>query len=132
MLISNSSTAEMVCSPAGFVRTDMTRHSGLIDVDQAVEGMISVLESDLPLNGHWCVFIKLFRPLPIIPASRYTDCFALAGMTTSMRRSHGRKEQLRAQPMSCAPSMSIRKLLLWIEGALHIKSMVTLYRQPVP
>ena len=27
--------------------------SGLIDVDQSVAGMIEVLESDLPLAGHW-------------------------------------------------------------------------------
>ena len=55
-----ASLRAMLCSSAGFVRTDMTRHSGLIDVDQAVEGMISVLESDLPLNGRWWVS---FRPL---------------------------------------------------------------------
>ncbi|KAK9829599.1 hypothetical protein WJX72_006821 [[Myrmecia] bisecta] len=37
----------------GYVRTGMTGGNGLIDVDQAVAGMLSVLESDLPLNGHW-------------------------------------------------------------------------------
>lgn len=37
----------------GFVRTDMTRFSGLIDVDESVSGMISVLESSLPLGGRW-------------------------------------------------------------------------------
>lgn len=42
----------------GFVRTAMTRNSGLIDVDQSVAGMIEVLESDLPLAGHWYDYKK--------------------------------------------------------------------------
>lgn len=37
----------------GYVRTDMTSGNGLIDVDQSVSGLLSVLESDLPLNGKW-------------------------------------------------------------------------------
>lgn len=37
----------------GYVRTDMTAQNGLTDVDQSVSGLISVLESDLPLNGKW-------------------------------------------------------------------------------
>lgn len=42
----------------GFVRTDMTRFSGLIDVDESVAGMISVLESSLPLGGRWYDYKK--------------------------------------------------------------------------
>jgi len=37
----------------GWVRTDMTHGSGLIDADQSAGGLIGVLESDLPLNGKW-------------------------------------------------------------------------------
>lgn len=37
----------------GYVRTDMTSQAGLINVDQSVSGLLSVLESDLPLNGKW-------------------------------------------------------------------------------
>lgn len=40
----------------GYVRTDMTGQNGLIDVDESVSGMISVLESDLPMNGRWYDF----------------------------------------------------------------------------
>ncbi|KAL3150943.1 hypothetical protein ABBQ32_000688 [Trebouxia sp. C0010 RCD-2024] len=40
----------------GYVRTDMTGQNGLIDVDESVSGMMSVLESDLPLNGRWYDF----------------------------------------------------------------------------
>ena len=40
----------------GYVRTDMTGRNGLIDVDESVSGLISVLESDLPLNGRWYDF----------------------------------------------------------------------------
>ena len=39
--------------PAGYVRTDMTGGQGLINVDECVAGLISVLESDRPLNGRW-------------------------------------------------------------------------------
>jgi len=42
----------------GFVRTDMTRFSGLIDADESVAGMISVLESNLPLGGRWYDYKK--------------------------------------------------------------------------
>lgn len=31
----------------------MTNNSGLIDTQTSVAGLLSVLESDLPLNGHW-------------------------------------------------------------------------------
>lgn len=37
----------------GYVRTDMTRQNGLIDVDESVTGMLAVLESGKPLNGEW-------------------------------------------------------------------------------
>ena len=37
----------------GWVRTDMTSRNGLIDTAQSAGGLISVLESDLPLNGRW-------------------------------------------------------------------------------
>eukprot|EP00892_Ulva_mutabilis_P005271 jgi/Ulvmu1/3115/UM015_0155.1 len=37
----------------GYVRTDMTGGSGLIDVDESVQGMIGVLESGVELNGQW-------------------------------------------------------------------------------
>lgn len=37
----------------GWVRTDMTSRNGLINADQSAGGLIGVLESDLPLNGHW-------------------------------------------------------------------------------
>lgn len=37
----------------GWVKTDMTNNSGLIDTQTSVAGLLSVLESDLPLNGHW-------------------------------------------------------------------------------
>ncbi|GAB4820966.1 hypothetical protein N2152v2_008012 [Parachlorella kessleri] len=40
----------------GYVRTDMTGGQGLIDVDESVSGLISVLESDRPLNGKWYAF----------------------------------------------------------------------------
>ena len=33
-----------------------------MDVDQAVEGTLLVLDSDVPLNGRWCVSFKLFGP----------------------------------------------------------------------
>ena len=46
----------------GYVRTDMTGQNGLIDVDESVSGMMSVLESDLPLNGRGMTSsVKLFR-----------------------------------------------------------------------
>ena len=38
----------------GWVRTDMTSRNGLIDAAESAGGLISVLESGLPLNGHWC------------------------------------------------------------------------------
>ena len=37
----------------GYVRTDMTKGNGLIDVDESVTGMLQVLESDVKLNGEW-------------------------------------------------------------------------------
>jgi NAD(P)-dependent dehydrogenase (short-subunit alcohol dehydrogenase family) len=37
----------------GYVRTRMTGGQGLIDVQTSVSGMLSVLESNAPLNGHW-------------------------------------------------------------------------------
>jgi NAD(P)-dependent dehydrogenase (short-subunit alcohol dehydrogenase family) len=37
----------------GWVRTDMTSRNGLIDAAESAGGLISVLESGLPLNGHW-------------------------------------------------------------------------------
>jgi len=37
----------------GYVRTRMTGGQGLIDVQTSVSGMLSVLESNSPLNGHW-------------------------------------------------------------------------------
>ncbi len=37
----------------GWVRTEMTGRNGLIDASESAGGLISVLESDLPLNGHW-------------------------------------------------------------------------------
>ncbi|KAK9914895.1 hypothetical protein WJX75_002004 [Coccomyxa subellipsoidea] len=37
----------------GWVKTDMTRHSGLIDAQTSVAGLISVLESGKPLVGRW-------------------------------------------------------------------------------
>lgn len=37
----------------GWVKTDMTSNSGLIDTKTSVAGLISLLESDLPLNGNW-------------------------------------------------------------------------------
>ena len=40
----------------GYVRTDMTSQNGFIDVDESVSGLISVLESDMPLNGKWYDF----------------------------------------------------------------------------
>lgn len=40
----------------GYVRTDMTSQNGLIDVDESVSGLVSVLESDMPLNGKWYDF----------------------------------------------------------------------------
>jgi NAD(P)-dependent dehydrogenase (short-subunit alcohol dehydrogenase family) len=39
----------------GWVRTDMTRGGGLIDTTECVAGLIGVLESSRPLNGHWWV-----------------------------------------------------------------------------
>ncbi len=41
---------------AGYVRTDMTGGAGLIDKDECVSGLISVLESGQPLNGRWFGF----------------------------------------------------------------------------
>jgi hypothetical protein len=38
---------------AGWVKTDMTGWNGLITAEQSVAGLIKVLESDLPLSGHW-------------------------------------------------------------------------------
>ncbi len=43
----------MVWLGAGWVKTDMTRHSGLIDAHTSVAGLISVLESGKPLVGRW-------------------------------------------------------------------------------
>ncbi|CAG9466601.1 unnamed protein product [Pedinophyceae sp. YPF-701] len=40
----------------GYVRTNMTGGNGLIDVDECVSGLISVLESDRELNGRWYDF----------------------------------------------------------------------------
>lgn len=37
----------------GWVVTDMTNHSGLINTEQSVAGMISVLESGKDLQGTW-------------------------------------------------------------------------------
>lgn len=37
----------------GWVKTDMTNNSGLIDTQTSVAGLLSLLESDLPLNGNW-------------------------------------------------------------------------------
>jgi NAD(P)-dependent dehydrogenase (short-subunit alcohol dehydrogenase family) len=37
----------------GWVKTDMTNNNGLIDAATSAKGLLSVLESDLPLNGHW-------------------------------------------------------------------------------
>ncbi len=42
----------VVCA-AGWVKTDMTSNSGLIDAKTSVAGLISVLESDKPLSCHW-------------------------------------------------------------------------------
>ncbi|CAL8468915.1 g8456 [Coccomyxa elongata] len=42
----------------GWVKTDMTRHSGLIDAQTSVAGMISVLESSKPLVGRWGVGVR--------------------------------------------------------------------------
>ena len=42
----------VVCT-AGWVKTDMTNNSGLIDAKTSVAGLISVLESDKPLSCHW-------------------------------------------------------------------------------
>lgn len=36
---------------AGWVRTDMTSGSGLIDVDESVRGLISVVETEPSLSG---------------------------------------------------------------------------------
>lgn len=46
----------------GYVRTDMTSQNGLIDVDESVSGLISVLESDMPLNGKWYDFKREVIP----------------------------------------------------------------------
>jgi hypothetical protein len=43
-----------LCLLQGWVRTDMTSRNGLIDAAESAGGLISVLESGLPLNGHWC------------------------------------------------------------------------------
>ena len=40
-------------SRAGYVRTDMTGHAGLIDTRQCVEGLLRVLEGKQELNGRW-------------------------------------------------------------------------------
>eukprot|EP00878_Enallax_costatus_P003038 GHUV01003236.1.p1 GENE.GHUV01003236.1~~GHUV01003236.1.p1 ORF type:complete len:275 (+),score=57.26 GHUV01003236.1:505-1329(+) len=40
----------------GYVRTRMTDGQGLINADQSVSGMLAVLESSKPLNGHWYAF----------------------------------------------------------------------------
>lgn len=40
----------------GYVRTDMVNGQGLIDVNESVEGMLSVLENDRELNGEWYAF----------------------------------------------------------------------------
>jgi NAD(P)-dependent dehydrogenase (short-subunit alcohol dehydrogenase family) len=37
----------------GYVRTDMTNGNGYIDKEESVEGMLTVLESGVPLNGEW-------------------------------------------------------------------------------
>ena len=37
----------------GYVRTDMTGGSGNIEVGESVGGMLTVLESGVPLNGEW-------------------------------------------------------------------------------
>ena len=37
----------------GWVRTDMTKGNGLIDVEQCVSGLISVLETEKDLNGRF-------------------------------------------------------------------------------
>ena len=36
---------------AGWVRTDMTSGSGLIDTSQSVSGLLSVIETEPQLNG---------------------------------------------------------------------------------
>jgi hypothetical protein len=47
----------MNVSRAGYVRTRMTNGQGLIDVDESVSGLISVLEGNAgPLNGQWYDF----------------------------------------------------------------------------
>ena len=38
---------------AGWVKTDMTNHSGLIDAQTSAAGLISLLESGKPLSCHW-------------------------------------------------------------------------------
>ena len=38
---------------AGWVKTDMTNNSGLIDASTSAAGLISVLESGKPLSCHW-------------------------------------------------------------------------------
>ena len=43
----------LVVYSAGWVKTDMTNNSGLIDAKTSVAGLISVLESDKPLSCHW-------------------------------------------------------------------------------
>lgn len=40
----------------GFVRTEMTGGRGLIDVDQSISGLLSVIESNQDLNGKFTAF----------------------------------------------------------------------------
>lgn len=40
----------------GYVRTRMTDGEGLINADESVSGMLSVLEGNKPLNGHFYAF----------------------------------------------------------------------------
>lgn len=52
-----------LCLLQGWVRTDMTSRNGLIDAAESAGGLISVLESGLPLNGHWCTCLAHARLL---------------------------------------------------------------------
>ncbi|KAF8061359.1 gghA [Scenedesmus sp. PABB004] len=54
----------------GYVRTAMTDGSGLIDADTSVAGMLSVLESDRPLNGGWWDYKGEVVPCAGRPAGR--------------------------------------------------------------